>query len=209
MDVSRLVIYHLHSNILQPWWFILGYIWLYIFQMIPPLTVTTWWTPAAAHRLKVSCHAFAVLSQGVASQQRFGGAGRFGDNSRGGSHIIWLENPRHFFGAKTSVAMEKNQHTHFFGGKHTSCAMFNYDPFAYPSDCYPNFQIITVTKIEKLQFSTDYCGIVVCFSVFFSGSCEIRRYRPVSPGFTATKQQTPWNCLGTCNNAGFRVELGL
>ena len=45
--------------------------------------------------------------------------------------------------------------------------MFNYDPFAYPSDCYPNFQIITVTKIEKLQFSTDYCGIVVCFSVFF------------------------------------------
>ena len=97
----------------------LGYIWLYIFQMIPPLTVTTWWTPAAAHRLKVSCHAFAVLSQGVASQQRFGGAGRFGDNSRGGSHIIWLENPRHFFGAKTSVAMEKNQHTHTFLGENT------------------------------------------------------------------------------------------
>ena len=88
---------------------------------------------------------------------------------RGKPHHLTGKSTTFLWGENISCNGKKPTHTHFFGGKHTSCAMFNYDPFAYPSDCYPNFQIITVTKIEKLQFSTDYCGIVVCFSVFFFG----------------------------------------
>ena len=49
------------------------------------------------HRLKVSCHAFCR------AQPR---------------RRLRLENPRHFFGAKTSVAMEKKT-THIFWGENT------------------------------------------------------------------------------------------